>query len=131
MFTHMLKCKVHRATVTDANLNYEGSISIDPKLCALAGLHEFEQVDIYNCNNGARFTTYVIYGQPGDICLNGAAARMVQKGDIVIICAYGTYAEAEVATHKPKLIRVNSNNEPIEIHAHFPLRKDGAREIDL
>ena len=73
----MLKGKIHRATVTDADLSYEGSISIDPGLCAAAGLRAFERVDIYNCNNGARFSTYIIHGGPGEICLNGAAARHV------------------------------------------------------
>jgi aspartate 1-decarboxylase len=119
MFTQMLKCKIHRATVTGADLNYEGSISIDPELCRLAGLTQFEQVDVYNCNNGERFTTYVIYGEPGQICLNGAAARKVHSGDIVIICSYASYSEAEVANHKPKLVRVDQKNKPIEIHHHF------------
>ena len=119
MHLNMLKCKIHRATVTGADLNYEGSISIDPRLCDLAGLRPFEQVDIYNCTNGERFTTYVITGQPGQICLNGAAARKVHSGDIVIICAYGTYSEEESVTHKPRLVRVNAANEPIEVHHTF------------
>jgi len=122
MQLNMLKCKIHRATVTDANLAYEGSISIDPKLCALAGLKEFEQVDVLNCNNGERLTTYVIFGGENEICLNGAAARKVQRGDIVIICTYNTYSEAEASQHKPQLIRVNGKNEPIEIHSQFPER---------
>lgn len=116
---NMLKCKIHRATVTGADLNYEGSVSIDPKLCDLAGLRPFEQVDIYNCNNGERFTTYVIYGGPQQICLNGAAARKVHTGDVVIICSYASYAEAEAAVHKPKLVRVDAKNNPIEIHYDF------------
>jgi aspartate 1-decarboxylase len=119
MVLNMLKCKIHRATVTEADLSYEGSISIDPKLCDLAGLRPFEQVDIYNCNNGARFTTYVIYGKPGQICLNGAAARMVHVNDIVIICSYGQYNEIEANEHIPKLVRVNGKNEPIEVHSDF------------
>ena len=119
MLIHMLKCKIHRATVTGADLNYEGSVSIDPRLCDLAGLRPFEQVDIYNCNNGERFTTYVIYGEPGQICLNGAAARKVHAGDIVIICAYAEYTEAEAAQHVPQLVRVNGKNEPIELHHNF------------
>ena len=81
----MLRAKIHRATVTGADLNYEGSISICPDLIKASGLLINEQVDIYNCNNGARFTTYVILGNKGEICLNGAAARHVQKGDLVII----------------------------------------------
>lgn len=119
MQLNMLKCKIHRATVTGADLSYEGSISIDPKLCDLAGLRPFEQVDIYNCNNGERFTTYVIYGDKNQICLNGAAARKVHAGDIVIICSYAAYSEDEAATHEPRLVRVNEKNEPIEIHHSF------------
>ncbi|MES2856053.1 MAG: aspartate 1-decarboxylase, partial [Bdellovibrionota bacterium] len=91
----MLKCKIHRATVTDADLNYEGSVSIDPKLVEAAGLREFEKVEIYNCNNGQRFATYVIFGKDGEICLNGAAARLVHRGDLVIIAAYASMDEAE------------------------------------
>lgn len=119
MQLHMLKCKIHRATVTGADLSYEGSISIDPKLCDLAGLRPFEQVDIYNCNNGERFTTYVIYGNSREICLNGAAARKVHAGDIVIIASYGVYTEEEAAIHKPMLVRVDSKNDPVEIHRDF------------
>jgi len=74
----MLKSKIHRAVVTDADLNYEGSISIDPKLCEAADLVEFEKVDVYNCDNGNRFHTYVIWGKPGEICINGAAAHLAQ-----------------------------------------------------
>ena len=76
----MLKSKIHRAVVTDADLNYEGSISIDPKLCEAADLVEFEKVDIYNCDNGNRFHTYVIWGKSGEICINGAAAHLAQPG---------------------------------------------------
>ena len=106
----MLKCKIHRATVTDADLNYEGSISVDPALCDAAGLYEFEKVDVYNCNTGARFSTYVIFGKSGEICLNGAAARLVCKGDIVIIAAFVTLKESEVRDHKPRLVFVDSKN---------------------
>ena len=115
----MLKCKIHRATVTDADLNYEGSISVDPALCDAAGLYEFERVDIYNCNNGARFSTYVIYGKPGEICLNGAAARHVCKGDIVIIAAYVGVKESEVKSHRPNLVFVDEKNKIKSVtHAH-------------
>src|ERR1700761_198631 len=102
----LLKSKIHRATVTDADLNYEGSISIDPTLCEAAHLHQFERVEIYNCNNGARFATYVIYGKPGEICLNGAAARHVHKGDVVIIACYADIDETEAPTFKPRLVMV-------------------------
>lgn len=106
----MLKCKIHRATVTDADLNYEGSVSIDPKLIEAAGLREFERVEIYNCNNGERFATYVIFGKDGEICLNGAAARLVHKGDLVIIASYATLDEKEAAKHKPQLVFVDKEN---------------------
>lgn len=113
MLINMLKCKIHRATVTDADLNYEGSISIDPALCDAAGLRLFEQVDIYNCNNGARFTTYVIHGKKGEICLNGAAARLVHKGDKVIIASYAQFDEMEASNYQPRLVFVDENNEKV------------------
>ena len=109
----LLKSKIHRATVTGADLAYEGSISIDPTLIEQANLVVFEQVDIYDINNGARFTTYVIPGQPGEICLNGAAARLVQKGDLVIIASYATYPEEEVRKHQPALVFVDEKNRRI------------------
>lgn len=107
----LLKSKLHRATVTDANLNYEGSISIDPKLCEAAHLHEFEKVEIYNCNNGARFATYVILGKEGDICLNGAAARMCHPGDLVIIASFANFDVNEAKGHKPTLVFVDEKND--------------------
>ena len=106
----MLRCKIHRATVTHADLTYEGSVSIDPKLIKATGLFINERVDIYNCNNGARFSTYVIEGRAGEICLNGAAARHVQKGDLVIICAYCGVAYEEAAKHKPNVVFVDAKN---------------------
>ncbi|MCX7978140.1 MAG: aspartate 1-decarboxylase, partial [Bdellovibrionaceae bacterium] len=125
MLLNMLKCKIHRATVTGADLRYEGSISIDPNLIKAAGLLPNEQVDIYNCNNGARFTTYVIEGGPGEICLNGAAARLVQPGDEVIICAYAAMDEKTARRHKPKVIFVDKLNRFVESRAekkHKPTR---------
>lgn len=115
MRIHMLKSKIHRATVTDADLNYEGSISIDPVLIDAARLREFEMVDIYNCNNGARFTTYVIPGKPGEICLNGAAARLVHRGDLVIIACYAEFEEQEAGEHKPSLVFVDEKNKIKEL----------------
>jgi len=105
-----LKSKIHRASVTGAYLDYEGSIAVDPQLCAAADLHEFEKVDIYNVNNGARFSTYIIFGKPGEISLNGAAARMVQIGDLVILASYAEYDEEEVKAHKPQIILVDEKN---------------------
>lgn len=112
----LLKSKIHRATVTGADLNYEGSISIDPALCEAAHLLPFERVDIYNCNNGERFSTYVIHGKPGEICLNGAAARRVHKGDLVIIATYADFETAEAFDHKPQLVMVNPDNTVKKIH---------------
>jgi aspartate 1-decarboxylase len=110
MNVEMLKCKIHRATVTDADLNYEGSISICPKLIKASGLLLNEKVDIYNCNNGARFTTYVIEGKTGEICLNGAAARHVQPADIVIIVSYCNMPIEEARVHQPKVVFVDNKN---------------------
>lgn len=118
MNLNMLKCKIHRATVTGADLNYEGSISICPNLIKESGLLPYEQVDIYNCNNGARFHTYVILGKEGEICLNGAAARHVHRGDLVIIAAYASMSEPEAKAHKPVCVFVNEKNQPKDIRNH-------------
>lgn len=117
MKLNMLKSKLHRATVTDADLNYEGSISIDPALMDAARLLPFERVEIYNCNNGARFATYVIKGKPGDICLNGAAARCVHKGDLVIIASYCELSVEEAHNHEPTLVLLGAENQIKEIHS--------------
>lgn len=109
-----MRCKIHRATVTEADLNYEGSVSIDPALIKAAGLLLHEKVDILNCSNGARFTTYVIKGKKGQVCLNGAAARLVQKGDLVIIVAYGQLPLKEAKNFKPCVVFVDSKNRPKE-----------------
>ena len=110
---NMLKSKIHRATVTDANINYEGSITIDKKLLREADILPYEQVHVLNVNNGARFTTYAIEGEEGkgDICLNGAAARLAVKGDIVIIITYTNINEEDLKNYKPKIVHVNRNNE--------------------
>jgi len=107
----MLKSKIHRATVTAADLNYEGSISICTSLINVTGLLLNERVEIYNCNNGARFATYVIPGKQGEIGLNGAAARLVMPGDLVIICSYCSMLSDEAKSHIPKVIFVNEKNE--------------------
>jgi aspartate 1-decarboxylase len=112
----MLKSKIHRATVTDANLNYEGSVSIDPKLIEAADLIEFERVEIYNCNNGERFATYVIPGKDGEICLNGAAARKAQVGDLVIIASYIQVPDSSCQGYKPHLVFVDAGNRPMSYH---------------
>lgn len=111
----MMYSKIHRATVTNADLTYEGSISIDLRLIKKAKLFINQKVDILNCDNGARFSTYVIAGQKGEICLNGAAARHVQKGDTVIIVAYASVDLAAAEAHKPTVVFVNAKNEFKEI----------------
>ncbi|MBZ4671997.1 aspartate 1-decarboxylase [Deferribacterales bacterium Es71-Z0220] len=115
MKREMFKSKIHRATVTDADLHYEGSITIDKDLMDLANIKTYEKVDIYNITNGARFSTYTIDGKRGggEICLNGAAARMVQPGDMVIIVSYGLYDEEELENHNPIVIQVDEKNRPI------------------
>jgi aspartate 1-decarboxylase len=108
----MMKSKIHRATVTDANLDYEGSITIDRELMDAADLYEYEQVHVLDIDNGARFETYVIEGAraSGTICVNGAAARLVQPRDKVIIVSYAAYDEAEIATLVPKIVKVDESN---------------------
>ena len=112
MLTTLLKGKLHMAAVTQAELWYDGSCAIDQDLVELSGLREFEQIDIYNVSNGERFTTYVILAERGSgtISMNGAAARRVQKGDRVIIAAYGQFTKAEAQAHKPKLVYLNADN---------------------
>jgi len=115
MQIELLKCKIHRATVTDANLNYEGSITIDRDLMDASGLVLHEKVQVLDINNGARFETYVIEGGRGSgtICLNGAAARLVHRGDLVIIVAYATMTPEEARTWEPTVVRVDSANQRI------------------
>lgn len=110
----MLKGKIHRATVTGSDLNYEGSITIDPTLLQASGILEYEQVDVLNINNGARFTTYAIKGKKrgsGEVTVNGAAARLVQKGDLVIICAFCGINAKNAAKHKPSVVLVDAKNK--------------------
>lgn len=109
----MCKSKIHRATVTDANLNYVGSITIDEDLMDAADLLPYEKVQIVNNNNGNRFETYIITGKrgTGTICLNGAAARLVQPGDIIIIIAYAQVDEKELPGFKPRIVLVDENNK--------------------
>lgn len=111
----MLKSKIHRATVTDANLEYQGSITIDSELMEKAGIKPFEFVDVWNATNGSRFETYVIEGERGsrDICVNGAAARLVAKGDLVIIAASIYLSESDIENFEPKLVFVDKDNNPI------------------
>ena len=113
---NMLKSKIHRATVTDGNIDYEGSITIDKKLMEEADILPYEQVQVLNINNGARFSTYAIEGEEGsgDICLNGAAARLAVKGDLVIILTYTEMSDEEARNHQPKIVQVNENNAVVK-----------------
>ncbi len=117
MFVNIMKSKIHRAKVTEANLNYVGSITIDEDLMDNADLMKNEKVQIVNNNNGNRFETYVIPGERGSgmICLNGAAARLVHPGDIVIIISYGMLEMNEAKSYNPKIVFVDENNKVIEI----------------
>jgi aspartate 1-decarboxylase len=109
----MMKSKIHRATVTGADLNYVGSITLDPRLMELADLMEHEQVHVLDVDNGARFETYVIMGDHGDVIVNGAAARLVHTGDTVIVISYAHYDEAELQTYEPVVVHVDAANQPI------------------
>ncbi len=106
----MLRSKIHRATVTDANLEYEGSISIDSRLLKAADIIPYEKVSVLNVSNGARFDTYALEGKDNEICVNGAAARLAAKGDVVIIVTYCDLADDEAKRHVPRVILLDSNN---------------------
>lgn len=114
MQRRMMKSKIHRASVTDANLHYVGSITIDTELMELADLREWEQVHVVDIDNGARFETYVIPGGPGAMCLNGAAARLVQKGDRIIVISYADFEESELEDYAPTIVHVDRSNRVID-----------------
>lgn len=118
MFRHMFKSKIHRATVTDADLNYNGSITIDSELLKAAGILPYEQVHVVNINNGARFETYVIEGKPGsgEICLNGAAARLAHPGDLIIIITYSLVSDNELDQFEVKTVLVDSQNRIVKVN---------------
>lgn len=113
----MLKSKIHRATITDSDLNYVGSIDIDADLLDAVDIHPYEQVTVVDVNNGARFDTYVIPGERGRglIKVNGAAARLVHRGDIVIVMSYAQYSETELSTYEPAVAHVNGANAIISV----------------
>ena len=122
MRRRMMKSKIHRATVTDANLHYVGSVTVDQDLMDAADLIEFEQVAVVDIDNGARLETYVIEGERGSgaVCLNGAAARLVSPGDKVIIISYADYEAAELDGYEPSVVHVDGSNRPIdEVTAAF------------
>ena len=118
----LLKAKIHRASVTHAELHYEGSCAIDGRLLDISGIREYERVEIYNINNGERFATYAIRAEEdsGIISVNGAAAHKAQPGDLVIICAYGTLDEAEVAKFRPSLVYVDRENRLTHTNDSIP-----------
>jgi len=113
----MLKSKIHRATVTDCDLHYVGSITIDPDLLEVADIREYEQVAVVDVNNGARFETYTIPGEPGsgDMKLNGAAARLVQRGDTIIVISYASYDQEELEHYRPRVVHVGEHNELVAV----------------
>jgi aspartate 1-decarboxylase len=117
MRRRMMKSKIHRATVTDANLHYVGSITIDPLLLDAADILEYEQVAIVDIDNGNRFETYTILGEPGsgDMCLNGAAARLVHPGDKIIVISYADYEAAELNDYEPTVVHVDDRNRAITV----------------
>ncbi|HEY5077052.1 MAG TPA: aspartate 1-decarboxylase [Acidimicrobiia bacterium] len=123
----MMKSKVHRATITGAQLDYVGSITLDRTLMELADIREFEQVAVLDIDNGARFETYAMEGGPGDVILNGAAARLVQPGDRVIVITYAEYEEAELASYAPRIVHVDEANQPID--ADEAVRRAGSNLV--
>jgi aspartate 1-decarboxylase len=118
MFMEMLQGKIHRGAVSDCRIDYEGSLTVDPKLIEEAGLRTYQKIQVLNITNGQRIETYLIDGQPGsgEICVNGAAARLFCKGDRVIICGYGFYDPKELAGHKPKVVVLDERNKIIDRH---------------
>jgi aspartate 1-decarboxylase len=125
----MMKSKIHRATVTGADLSYVGSITLDPDLMERADIVEHEQVHVLDIDNGARFETYVITGErgAGEVVLNGAAARLVQPGDRVIVITYAQYEEAELAAYAPRVVHVDERNRALAVGRHaLTLAPDGA-----
>ena len=113
MIIELLKSKIHRATVTEADLDYIGSLTLDENLMDAANLNEYEKIQVLNITNGNRLETYIIKGDrgSGEVCINGAAAHLVKKGDLVIIASYCKLTESELENHKPKIIHVNGKNE--------------------
>jgi len=123
MNRQMLKSKIHRARITDSDLHYVGSITVDPDLLEAADILEHELVHVLDVDNGARFETYTIAGErgSGEMKVNGAAARLVHTGDTIIVVSYASYDEQELATYEPRVVHVNSNNEIVEVNANVDL----------
>ena len=117
MKREMLRAKIHRITVTERNVEYEGSLTLDPRLMQATDMRPYERIDVYDVDNGSRFSTYLIEGTPGlgECCVNGAAAHLVERGHKLILCAYATLDEAEVDTHRPRVVLVTDANDIREI----------------
>ena len=124
MQSTMLKAKLHRASVTHSELDYEGSCAIDGKILDFSGIREYEQIQIYNINNGARFTTYAIRAEEGSgvFSVNGAAARLACPGDLIIVCTFAALDQKELQNHKPTLVYFNENNEIIRSSHSIPVQ---------
>lgn len=124
MQTTMLKAKLHRACVTHSELDYEGSCAIDGKILDFSGIREYEQIQIYNINNGERFTTYAIRAQEesGIFSINGAAARLACPGDLIIVCSFALFEQHELAAYKPTLVYFNEQNEIIRSSNSIPVQ---------
>lgn len=120
----MLQAKLHRVTVTHAELHYEGSCAIDDNLLEAAGIREYQAIDIYNVTNGERFSTYAIRAERGTgiISVNGAAARKAAEGDLLIIAAFSSYSEAELESYEPKLVYVDGHNRIVNKRGHIPVQ---------
>src|SRR5262245_46877169 len=117
MLREMLRAKVHRATVTETNVNYEGSLTLDASLMKAAGMIPYERIDVYNADSGTRFSTYLIEGEPGSgvVCVNGAAAHLARPGERIIVATYAAFSPEEIATHRPTVVLVDSANRVKEI----------------
>lgn len=124
MHRTLLKSKLHRVTVTECELHYEGSCAIDEQLLNMANIREYEQIDIWNVNNGERFTTYAIRAEAGSgtISVNGSAARKACVGDVLIIATFAQYTEAELEQHQPQLVYVNEKNQVVRTNTSIPIQ---------
>jgi aspartate 1-decarboxylase len=123
----MMKSKIHRATVTETNVDYVGSITLDPELMARADILEFEQVAVLDVDNGARFETYAMRGGPGDVIVNGAAAHLVERGDRVIVISYAAYDADELAEYAPRIVHVDAANQ--EVSEDDAVRRAGSNLV--
>jgi aspartate 1-decarboxylase len=131
MRRRMMKSKIHRATVTGADLHYIGSISLDTGLMAMADIREHEQVTVLDIDNGARFETYAINGEAGEVCLNGAAARLVQPGDRVIVITYADYEDAELEGFQPTVVHVDTENRAVDPRVLHAATTDPRRYAEI